>query len=316
MSGTMLMKGGLLVMAGGLLVSGLARAQEPVLEVQPPAAQPILETGDTPAPTNEVPVAPEVKPVPVEAPAVTNVPPAVVAPVPVVPVVPLETNVPPEVVTGEETPAQAWKDTSWQVGTRYLDVQLQDKTRGTPGNGSFFGSITTISEEQDSMPDKLYLQYRIMKSPFWIGVSRDHVRAETLDDITGDGVADPNTGDGSVDLAGFIPYIQAVWDNKTRLTPYVQVGYGFYQADFEENEVWGGEGMRRVDLKGDVNGIELAGGLHVRLYRNLAADIFAKSMQIDDVKGEWYTARGRVKGGDVVLTMSYVAYGAGLSYRF
>jgi hypothetical protein len=312
---------GLLVMTSGLLIAGLARAQEPVLDVQPPAAAPILE----PVATNEAPAAPEATPAPVEVPAVTNAPPAPavtnappvveVVPVPVVPVLPLVTNVPPEVVVDEDSPARAWKDTSWQLGTRYLDVQLEEKTRGTPFNNSYFGSIATLAEDQDSAPDKLYLQYRIMKSPIWIGVSRDHVRAETLDDMTGDGVADPGSGDGTADLSGFIPYIQVVWDNKTRLTPYVQVGYGFYKADFEEN-AWGGGGYHRVDLEGSVNGLELAGGLHVRLYKNLAADLFAKSMQIDDVKGAWYTAYGRVRGGDVVLTMSYVAYGAGISYRF
>ena len=216
-------------------------------------------------------------------------------------------------VIPEMDQASVWKSSNWQVGTRYMDVQLQDKKRGTPGNGSFFGTITQLNEQQDSFPNKVYLQYRLFKSPVWIGVSYDHVRASTMDDLSL--VPDGSGSDGSEDVQGVIPYLHAAWDNKTRFTPYLQVGFGFYQAKFQPNS-WGDNHERYVEAKKNVTGLELGGGVAVRLYKNLSADVFAKSMTIEDITGDWYYGYGYYHGGPFIMTLSYVAYGAGLSYRF
>ena len=53
----------------------------------------------------------------------------------------------------------------------------------------------------------------------------------------------------------------------------------------------------------------------VRLYKTLSADLFARLMKVNDITGDWYYARG-LHGGPYVMTMSYVAYGAGLNCRF
>jgi len=232
---------------------------------------------------------------------------------PVTPVVPLVTNVPGEAaVIPPIDQASVWNSSDWQIGTRYTDVQLQDKKRGTPNNGSFFGTITQINEQQDEWPNKIYLQYRLMKSPVWFGVSYDHIRASTMDDLSL--VPDGSGSDGSEELQGIIPYLHAAWDNETRFSPYVQAGFGFYQAKFQPNS-WGNNGQRWVSAKGNVTGIELGGGLNVRLYKNLSADLFAKYMKVDDITGDWYYAYG-IHGGPFIMTMSYVAYGAGINYRF
>ena len=206
-----------------------------------------------------------------------------------------------------------WKDTSWQVGTRYLHVELQDKTRGEPFNGSFVGTITEITEDQDNAPDKAYVQYRLMRTPFWIGVSYDHVSARTMDDSDGDGIADRGGGDGFVDMEGLIPYIQAAWDNKTRVTPFAQIGFAFYNADFKADSNWSDGGRRRMNLD-DTTGVEFSGGLNLRLYKNISADVFARYMKVDDIGGD-FILNGE-KQSDIVFTMSYVAYGAGISCRF
>ena len=285
-----------------MMASGVIQAQEPALNVQPPAAAPIVDAATNSVVTNA--------PVAVEVPVVTNAPVAVE-----VPVVPVVTNVPAEVAV-TETPAQAWNNTSWQAGTRYTEVQLEDKQRGTPGNGSFFGTISDITEKQDSVPNKVYVQYRLFKSPVWIGVSYDHVTAQTMDDSNGDGVPDSGGGDGSEEIQGVIPYLQAAWDNSTRFTPYVQAGIGFYEAKFVPNSAWGNNGQRYVEASSNIRGLELAGGLNVRLYKNLSADVFAKTMQVDEISGDWYFNYGNNYGGPFVMTMSYVAYRAGLNYRF
>ncbi|MEI8138550.1 MAG: hypothetical protein WCI03_01640 [bacterium] len=331
-----------LVIVIGLLsfVSGV-QAQELAQNIQAPATAPVVE----PAPVTPVAVPVVTETVPAY--VTTNIPlhqtaAAVVhiatnmpahgatngtahvatnaAVVPVTHVVEAHTNVviapatEEMVITeGDQFFVDTWKHPSFQVGTRSLQVKLSDTTRGTPMNGSFFGTITEISEVQDNSPDKVFIQARLPHTPIWLGVSYDHVTARTMDDINGDGVPDAAGGDGDEEIKGFVPYVQAAWDNETRFTPYAQVGYAFYQADFIPNS-WGDNGHRWVDATSSVHGFELGGGLGVRLYKNLSADLFAKTVKVDDITGEWH-GHG-ASGGPFVMTMSYVAYGAGLSCRF
>ena len=312
---------------GLMFAVGALQAQEPALNIQAPATAPVV-THEVVAPviTEVVPVVPSAP-----APVATNVPLPHVAPVVVhtatnevvLPVTHIEvvpTNVVvvpvPEVVVipeSEQFFVDTWKDPSFAVGTRFMQVKLQDTKRGTPNDGSFFGTITEISEIQDNTPDKIFIQARLFHSPVWFGVSYDHVSARTMDDSNGDGVADMGGSDGDEEIKGYIPYLQAAWDNETRFTPYVQFGYAFYQAKFLPNS-WGDNGSRGVDATSSVKGFELGGGLGVRLYKNLSADLFARTMKVDDITGTWH-GHG-ASGGPFVMTMSYTAFGAGVSCKF
>lgn len=303
MRGSKLGMSGIMMMVGMMAAAGTARCEEPALNIQPPAAAPILEGAPVPVASTNTNTTTSV--------VVTNIVADAVETNAVS--IPAVTNVPPEITTPEGGESAVWKAASWQIGTRYTEVKLQDNKRGTPGNGSFFGTITQINEQQDGWPNKAYLQYRLFKSPVWIGVSYDHVRASTMDDLSL--VPDGSGSDGSEELQGVIPYLNAAWDNKTRLTPYAQVGIGFYEAKFLPNS-WGDNRQRFVEAKSNVTGIELAGGLNVRLYKNLSADLFAKYMKIDDITGNWFYNYGNNYGGPFIMTMSYVAYGAGLNWRF
>jgi hypothetical protein len=196
----------------------------------------------------------------------------------------------------------------WKVGTRYLAASLKDTKRGTrlgPGEyvGSFMGSIMEIKEDDKSAPDRFFAQCRPLPIPVWIGVSRDHMRAKTVD---GGG------GDGSIEVVGWVPYVQAAWANRTRFTPYAEVGLALYQADFKENE-WSDGGRRTVRVS-DPQGVELAAGTAVRLWKHWSADFYVRQMTIDDVTGGYYIDGG--KDGDVIFTLSYTAYGFGLMYEF
>lgn len=321
------------LLAGVLASAGMGQAQEPALNIQAPATAPILDT-ETPAPVTVTPAEVKAAPAPVKAEtahvatnepirqvehAATHAPTNLVA-APIVHVAVVPTNTPaaaPEEVAliqeSQEFFVDTWKNPSFQVGTRFLQVELKDKTRGEPYNGSFVGSITQITEEQNNAPDKFYAQVKLPKTFCWVGVSYDHVRAKTMDDSDGDGLADKGGGDGSVDIAGFIPYLQAAWDNKTRFTPFIQVGYAFYQCNFDESAAWSRGGRYVMDLD-STSGLELAGGLGIRIYQNLSADIFVRQMKVDDITGE-YRLDGN-KRSDIIYTMSYTAYGAGLSCRF
>ena len=191
------------------------------------------------------------------------------------------------------------------IGARATTFELLDDTRGTPNNHSFMGTITKLETEEDDTPNKLFAQYRLVKSPFWIGVSYDHVRAKTMD---------YGGTDGSADLTGFIPYAQARWENRTRLTPYLEAGMAFYEVDFDEDSNWYAGGQRTVELDDRVTGVEIAGGVAFRVYKGLSLDFYARYMNVEDVTGTWYDFGEPF--GDVIFTLSHVAYGLGALYQF
>lgn len=198
-------------------------------------------------------------------------------------------------------------DSTWKVGTRMLFFSLQDKTRGSEVNGefvdTFMGSIMKIEEDQSSIPDRLFVQWRPFEIPVWLGVSYDHLAAKTVDN---------GGGDGKVELSGFVPYVQAAWANQTRFTPYVEAGLALYKADFKENE-WSDGGRRTVKVS-DPQGFELAVGTAIRIAKNWSADLYVREMTVDDVTGGYYIDGN--KDGDVVFTLSHMAYGLGVTYEF
>ena len=209
-------------------------------------------------------------------------------------------------VTVPEIEAEAGTG-SWMIGTRVTHFDLLDDTRGSQGQDSFMGSIYMLKDEQDHAPNKLFLQYCLVKSPFWTGVSYDHLRAAAWDD---------GGTDGTVDIEGFVPYVQARWVNETRMVPYVEVGLAFYKASFDESEDWSDGGRRTVDLDSNVMGREIAGGVAVRVYEGLSIDFYAQYMDVDDIEGSYSVDGGYSKDGDAIFTMSHVTYGIGAQYQF
>ncbi len=260
-----------------VLAAGIAAAQAPAV----PASTPAVADVATNAAASKTNTAPIVKGAPVTS-SVLSVPIAG-APVPV--------------------PAELGSSGQWEVGTRYLNDSLQDKTRGKRFVGSFVGSITELKNKQDDVPDKVFAQGRIMDWPVWAGLSYDRVRAMTWDGAT----------DGNVDLRGVIPYVQGVWANSTRFTPYAEVGFAWYQSKFDADPGWSQGGTHVMNLD-NTTGVEIGAGTGIRIYKNLAADIYLRYMKVNDVTGV-YTLNGS-KEDDIVFTMSYVAYGLGVTYVF
>lgn len=193
----------------------------------------------------------------------------------------------------------------WMIGTRILQFELQDDTRGTKFHDSFMGSITELKDEQDDSPNKVFVQYRLVESPFWIGVTYDHLRAAAWDE---------GGTDGSVDLSGCIPYLQARWENETRAVPYVELGLAYYEVDFEESSGWSNDGQRYVKLDDSVWGTDIAGGVSIRVYEGLSVDLYVRYMDVEDINGAYYINGSR--DGDAIFTMSHTAYGLGVQYQF
>ena len=200
----------------------------------------------------------------------------------------------------------------WRVGTRYLHYSLQDKHRGTEFNGSFVGTLTELKDKQDNIPDRLFAQGRVMDWPVWIGVSYDRVLATTWE---GNRPAGKPAGasDGDVELRGAIPYVQGAWENRTRFAPYIEAGLSFYQSKFDALSNWSNGGERQISL-GNAKGFEIAGGTGISIYKNWSADLYARYMHIDDVTGTFYEDGS--KQDNVIFTMSYVAFGVGVTYGF
>jgi hypothetical protein len=219
---------------------------------------------------------------------------------------PVMSSAPAEEPKIAASPVEASVETgSWMIGTRWTRFELLDDTRGTPNNGSFMGTITMLKDDQDDTPNKLFAQYRLFESWCWIGLSYDHVRAAAWDE---------GGTDGSVDLEGFIPYVQARWENTTLVVPYVEAGLALYNVDFEESSGWSADGQRSVKLDDSVTGMEIAGGAAVRVYKNLSIDFYAQYMNVEDITGKWYDFGEPF--GDVIFTMSHVTYGIGAQVQF
>ena len=213
-------------------------------------------------------------------------------------------------VVGQANPSPEWEtdvstSSCWMIGTRVTQFSLKDDTRGERFKDSFMGTITEIEAEQDNTPDKLFVQYRLPETVVWIGVSYDHIRAKTLDE---------GGTDGSVEISGFIPYLQARWENETVAVPYIEVGLAFYKADFEESDEWSDHGRRYVELDGSVMGREIAGGVAIQVYKGLSVDLYAQYMDVDDITGDYYINDRR--DGDVIFTLSHVTYGIGAQVQF
>lgn len=278
----------------------LCRAQEPVpAPIAPPLSVPETNAPAVTAATNDHVAATHPAPA-------TNAPPAVHSTNAPVHTVPTSALTPSVGTTGPVVGVEAPMETgSWMVGTRLTQFDLLDDKRGTPFHDSFMGSITMLNAEQDDVPNKVFVQYRLFQWPCWIGVSYDHVRASADDD---------GGSDGSVDLAGPLPYVQGRWENSTRLVPYLEAGMAFYSVTFDEDPNWYAGGRRTVEIDSSVTGLEVAGGLAIRVYKGLSLDFYAQYMKVDDITGEYYILGNR--GGDVIFTMSHVTYGIGAQYQF
>ena len=213
----------------------------------------------------------------------------------------------------------AWDEAlgGWEVGTRITHVILLEDHRGErdnpPENPSFVGTVTKLNDEQDYLPYKFYVQYRLQ--PYLaIGVALDRFGAEAFDegrrDEEGNLVEGTSGADGTTWLTGPLLYVSGRYLNDTMFTPYGELGLAHYFASFEESSGWGSSKAFELD---DPTGVYGAIGCEARFDGHWSADLYGRYMNVD-VDGV-YTVNGRERG-DILFTMSNLTLGIGAKYTF
>lgn len=189
-----------------------------------------------------------------------------------------------------------------EAGTRTTYFILLNDTRGERFHDSFVGSITKLKEDQDFVPAKVYIQYKIWPC-FGIGGSYDSFGAEAWDE---------SGTDGTAMLSGPLLYLLGCYPNSTVFTPFCELGTAFYSAHFRNSSTWGTLGNKVMDLNNTV-GSYAALGCDVKVRDRLALNIYSRYMSVD-VDGV-FMLNGK-KRENIIFTTSHLAVGLGVKYSF
>jgi len=189
-----------------------------------------------------------------------------------------------------------------EAGTRSMYFILLQDHRGTPFHNSFVGSITTLKEDQNFVPSRLFVQYKI--SPFFgIGGSYDRFGAEAWDE---------GGTDGTAMLSGPLLYLLGCYPNATAFSPFCEIGTAFYSAKFRNSSTWGTEGNKMMNLN-NTHGYYGALGCDIEVRKQWAINIYGRYMNVD-VDGV-FMLNGK-KREDIIFTTSHLDFGLGVKYSF
>lgn len=212
-----------------------------------------------------------------------------------------------------ETPAAL---SGLEIGTRILHIQLQEDSRGAGTDtrrDNFLGSLDTLDENQDYVPNRLYIQYffdeYVLGDYLGFGISYDAVEAKTVDE---------GGGDGDVGVSGPILYVVGRYPNSSAFVPFAEIGVAFYHAYFEENDWAFDEGdptHRRMENE-DTTALVLALGCDYAITENLSANIYGRI-----VEGATIDAADMNKGdpdphAEGEFPLDYYGVGIGIKYSF
>jgi opacity protein-like surface antigen len=202
------------------------------------------------------------------------------------------------------------------IGARATHFWLKDTRRSGPNGldnlnqaGNFLGSLWGLDAQQHYFPNP-FLEYRVI-SAFGAGIAYDQARAKTLD-WTDNTARLATAGDGDVEIRGVQYYVFGRYRNRTRLTPYANVGIARYRSRFFVSPDWATPGRHfEVD---DTNGWFFSGGCSVALGRHLGLDALYRHSQLEAVVGRAFFNRNRHRSGAFPMRNDLI--GAGLFYAF
>lgn len=235
----------------------------------------------------------------------------------------LVAGLPGRAVEGTSTMPDWIKD-HLEIGTRVTYFWLHDDYRnwGTDNLNHFTGSINNLEIQQQYLPVKLFVAYKI--NPYWgVELAAEQLEVETwsrpeataLEPVPGS----PWT-DGTINLVGPIASVFGRYPNATRFTPYAGVGAGYFFADFSEDAQWHHPRDGRfqaLDLDDTYGGVVYV-GVMARINENWSADLLIRyiKMSVDGtfmVSDNGYSYR---EDGDVTFPMSSTSVGLGVRYSF
>ena len=136
---------------------------------------------------------------------------------------------------------RSWVATRLSLGARVTFFWLQDTRRSSNTGfdnanltGNFLGSLWGLDGKQHYFPNP-FLEYRVISS-FGVGAAYDQARAKTLDWANQEKLI--TAGDGDLQIRGLQTYLFGRYRNRSRATPYAQLGWGWYWSEFFESPGW------------------------------------------------------------------------------
>jgi opacity protein-like surface antigen len=202
------------------------------------------------------------------------------------------------------------------IGARVSRFWLEDTRRSSANGydnlnqaGNFLGSLWGLDAQQHYFPNP-FMEYRVT-SGFGAGIAYDQARAKTLD-WTDNTARLATAGDGDVEIRGLQYYVFGRYRNRTRFTPYANVGIARYRSRFFVSPDWLIPGRHfEVD---DTKGWFVSGGCNVALSRHLGLDALYRHSQLDAVIGRAFFNPRRHRSGAFPMRNDLI--GAGLFYAF
>jgi opacity protein-like surface antigen len=196
-----------------------------------------------------------------------------------------------------------------EIGARTAHFDLRDSTRTAPNY--FLGGLDEFIEEQGYVPLPFV---NIRFNPYLaVGVGYGTLRAKTWSrpDIEGE----IGHSDGTIDASGPTVSGQLRFPNRSRYTPFLEVGLLIYQSYFDHSDAWrnarGDRNSHLIDID-DQYGYRLGVGCDIDLNEDwsLLVMIERASLEIDAT----YYLYGDV-WDEVTLPLDHMNYGIGVKYR-
>lgn len=205
-----------------------------------------------------------------------------------------------------------------EIGARIYRFSIRDDRRTGP-NGprnsnprvNYIGSLWGLDEIQDYIP-RLYVQYAFTPY-FGAGVSYDRLAAKTLDTPVKEKNWKP--GDGDIQIRGPMLYLFARYPNMTRFTPFGELGWIYYYADFKVMDKWASLGPYHRFSVDNTHAYFLGLGLNTALTDRWHVNAYWRRTFEADVDVRVYFRKERLsrKG---TFPMDSDVFGLGVSYLF
>jgi len=214
----------------------------------------------------------------------------------------------------DEGDGTSWFANRLVVGTRITSYGLKEKER--PLNNRYLGSINKIDEDQDYMPTKIFLNY--FPVPWGgVGVSYEKIRAVTITDWKA-GVG--AYSDGTFEVDGPIFYGILALTNRTRVTPFVELGMMIPSGSFEANSAWanahGIQGYQNLVVQDVHGGEEWAVGCDIRIKEGWSCNLIYREITAEMIVDHVLQGSVNEQNSNRSFDISSRFVGGGISYHF
>ncbi|MCZ7590709.1 MAG: hypothetical protein M5U15_00550 [Kiritimatiellae bacterium] len=222
-----------------------------------------------------------------------------------------------------EKSTSSWKSSlsGLEIGTRILYTQLKDDQKGDGLNRSFIGTLNYLDEEQDYVPDRIYIQY-FFNEYIGLGVSYDHIEAKTLERNSAVIEGGSGAGDGKVGARGAILYAVGRYPTDSAFTPFAEIGVGFYSSYFDEDADWKYDNVKRRERHmntDNATAFVLGLGCDYQINDNWSVNVYGRlvaGLDIDTTADYVYKSKPSETFREGSFPLDYYGFGVGVKYAF